>query len=635
MNILLLNLFLASIAVAAAATEVQVSVNFNHPLQVSKSTPTLQVVTNPLLADDEAFRSPIAEKAFDNLKSLGSKYTRYVPWFPFPKRAVAALEPPSSAAVGLCGGPVNVPAFNLTLDCTNRGRIEGGKVEEIVFANYGLPNRVSEPSTKMCTSFTENKTCSSDVRALVADMCIGKPICFLNGADVVQKLSEPCPGKPSSVLRQLAVQVKCSVPFNYTSWNFDIIDPMMDSFFENTPHDEHRIPNYSTQPPWMFDDAYTWSYPDDPNANADGYCHQGTSNGSENSKRLISEYYRRLIQYYTKGGFVDEFGERVERKSRVGDLDIRMWEVYNEPESEHSHSVETYTEEYDAVAAALVEEVPGIELVALALCRHGESATTWLQYFLNASNHRTVRGHKPKLDWISYHQYATNCDSADPNGFYQCYFADPTSGADMFIAEVKRHNKIKEALAPHVKTTIDEIGTMLGGNSYPPLYWCASAAYNVYLYLALMKENIDVIGWSQLTAYPAIPELGLAGRDPSVAMLNYTTGEGNARYHVLKMMIEYTGAGDTMVETASSDSESVYAQALLNEKRGATRTIVLLNKNVGAQSVQLQLSPNSHDACSTFTVDEKTGDGSPREAGWDGTTPLELNSFAVMVVRCK
>ena len=63
----------------------------------------------------------------------------------------------------------------------------------------------------------------------------------------------------------------------------------------------------------------------------------------------------------------------MKRTSTTGNLDIRMWEIFNEPEAEHSHTVETYTEEYDYVAAALVEEVPDIELVGLALCRHGKA----------------------------------------------------------------------------------------------------------------------------------------------------------------------------------------------------------------------------------------------------------------------
>ena len=631
---------LALASVVMSSNDVDVSVNFKAVRQISRSTPTLQVVTNPLLARDSAFQSPIAKIAFENLKKLNSQYTRYVPWFPFPKRAVAELEPPSSAEVGLCAGPANVN-YNISLDCTNGGRIKDGKIESIVFANYGLPTRLSDSTTKMCTSFTENKTCSHDISQWVAESCVGQSGCLIVGVKVAQQIPNVCPGIRSDIPRRVAVHATCSKPFNFTSWNFDILDPMMDSFFENTPQDGFKIPNFSTQPAWMFDDADTWSYVDDPNANDNAYASQGTSNGSEDSKRLISDYYRRLVQYYTAGGFFDEFGEYVKRRSKTGNLDIRMWEIFNEPESEHSHTPESYTAEYDAVAAALVEEIPGIQLVGLALCRHGESAKSWLSYFLNISNHRTIRGLKPKLDWISYHQYATSCKSSDPKYYQQCFFTDPESGADMFIEEVRRHNEIKDHLAPHVKTTVDEIGTMLPGEVFDPLYWCASAAYNVYLYLTLMKENIEVIGWSQLTAYPTISELGLEARDPSVAMLNYSTGEGNARYQTLKLMIEYTGVGDRLVETVSSDASNVYAQGFLHsDQHEEVKTIVLLNKNVEAQRVKLSLYPKKgiekyHDMqCETFSVDEESGDGKPRQGTWDGTEMVRLNPFAVMVVRC-
>ena len=58
---------------------------------VSKSTPTLQVVTNPMLNPG----SPIHDGSFSALKALGADYVRYVPWLPYPKIAVAELEPPT------------------------------------------------------------------------------------------------------------------------------------------------------------------------------------------------------------------------------------------------------------------------------------------------------------------------------------------------------------------------------------------------------------------------------------------------------------------------------------------------------------------------------------------------------------
>lgn len=67
-------------------------VDWSKTLRVSQSTPTLQVVTNPMLNPG----SPIHDGAFGALKVLGADYVRYVPWLPYPKIAVAQLDPPSA-----------------------------------------------------------------------------------------------------------------------------------------------------------------------------------------------------------------------------------------------------------------------------------------------------------------------------------------------------------------------------------------------------------------------------------------------------------------------------------------------------------------------------------------------------------
>ncbi|HTV08276.1 MAG TPA: hypothetical protein VMD97_04445 [Candidatus Aquilonibacter sp.] len=56
-----------------------------------KTVASLQVVVNPLLRRG----SPIHDRAFAELKSLGADYVRYVPWIPYPRLAVAELEPPT------------------------------------------------------------------------------------------------------------------------------------------------------------------------------------------------------------------------------------------------------------------------------------------------------------------------------------------------------------------------------------------------------------------------------------------------------------------------------------------------------------------------------------------------------------
>ena len=69
----------------------KVDIDWNKTVIVSKSTATLQVVTNPMLNPG----SPIHDGSFSALKALGADYVRYVPWLPYPKVAVAELEPPT------------------------------------------------------------------------------------------------------------------------------------------------------------------------------------------------------------------------------------------------------------------------------------------------------------------------------------------------------------------------------------------------------------------------------------------------------------------------------------------------------------------------------------------------------------
>lgn len=84
-------MLLCSVLSLAQETKQKVDVDWGKTVIVSRSTPTLQVVTNPMLNRG----SPIHDGSFSALKSLGADYVRYVPWLPYPKIAVAELEPPT------------------------------------------------------------------------------------------------------------------------------------------------------------------------------------------------------------------------------------------------------------------------------------------------------------------------------------------------------------------------------------------------------------------------------------------------------------------------------------------------------------------------------------------------------------
>ena len=78
-------------SVLPAQQAAQMTVHWDKITATSKSTPTLQVVVNPPLRPGQ----PLGIAAYQAVKDLGADYVRYVPWLPYPRLAVAELEPPT------------------------------------------------------------------------------------------------------------------------------------------------------------------------------------------------------------------------------------------------------------------------------------------------------------------------------------------------------------------------------------------------------------------------------------------------------------------------------------------------------------------------------------------------------------
>ena len=79
-------------ASASAQEKLKVTINWNKVTVVSETTPTLQVVVNPMLRPGQ----PLAAASYRAVKDLAADDVRYVPWLPYPKLAVAELEPPNA-----------------------------------------------------------------------------------------------------------------------------------------------------------------------------------------------------------------------------------------------------------------------------------------------------------------------------------------------------------------------------------------------------------------------------------------------------------------------------------------------------------------------------------------------------------
>lgn len=396
-----------------------------------------------------------------------------------------------------------------------------------------------------------------------------------------------------------------------TSWDFSLIDPMTIDFLEACKG-HPVILNFSVIPQWMFKTPKPVPYPDNPDQPLWDY-QQGTELRDPSLKEL-ADYYARLVSWYTKGGFSDEYGKY--HKSGHN-YKIDYWEVFNEIEGEHQTTPEQYTERYDAIVTAIRRVSPQTRFVGLALGSPGTCAR-YFEHFLNPKNHRPG----VPLDMISYHFYAVPQRDENMATQQHTYFAK----ADGFLNVVRYIENIRQRLSPQTKTTVDEIGSIAAddlrqgepGYVFRPIdnaYWNLSAATYAYVYTHLARLGIEVAGESQLVGYPT--------QFPSVSMVDWETGAPNARLRVLELIKNNFGPGDRLVDTSSP----LYVLAQAFATRGGERKILLISKR--NRNIEVTL-PGAAGAVATV-VDQTTRGGAPRTETLSGET-FRLPGFAVAVV---
>lgn len=358
-----------------------------------------------------------------------------------------------------------------------------------------------------------------------------------------------------------------------TSWDFSYADPLVEDFYSSTPNVSHII-NFSTTPGWMWvlPDGTNYTYPEDINETDFGY-NQGTQLRDPSLKE-ISDYYARLVSWYVNGGFTDECG--VYHYSGHS-YNIEYWEVLNEIEAEHSIQPAFYNQLYDSIVSAIHAVSPNTKFVGLAL---GDNASPqYMDYFTEFLDPTKHQDGIP-LDFFSYHWYGS--PSVAPTDMQA---AQSFSQADTFFGAVAQIEAIRQQLSPSTQTTLNEIGTfdpqgtttIIPGYEVPPEYYVWSGGVFAYVFAGVTALGIDVIGESQLVGYPS--------QFPSVSMVNYTTGEPNARLRVLQLLQHNFAPGDTLVQTNSTLESSVHAQAFVT--REGVKKILLVNKLPQAVTVQI------------------------------------------------
>lgn len=350
-----------------------------------------------------------------------------------------------------------------------------------------------------------------------------------------------------------------------TSWDFSLIDPMTIDFLEATKG-HSVVVNFSTIPQWMYKTDKPISYPDDPNKPVWDY-EQGTDLRDPTFKE-VADYYARLLSWYTRDGFTDEYGKRHESGYHYS---IPYWEVLNEVDFEHDMTPQTYTRLYDAIVTAMKEVQPGMKFVGVSLAMPSQNPE-FFEYFLNKKNH------KPgvPLDYISYHFYAAPAPDETPDIQQHTVFAQ----ADGFLNTVRYIESIRKRLSPGTGTTINEIGIIASDDNaeadpdkvakrISDSYWNLAGAEYAYIFVGLTQLGIDVAGESQLVGYPT--------QFPSVSMVDWNNGKPNARLWVLKLLHDNFAPGDRMVEFAFAPADP-YVSCLAVVTKQGKRRVLLVNK---------------------------------------------------------
>jgi hypothetical protein len=285
---------------------------------------------------------------------------------------------------------------------------------------------------------------------------------------------------------------------------------------------------------------------------------------------------------------------------------------------------ELYTERYDGIVSAIHKVSPDTKFMGLALAMP-QNDPHWFTYFLDHSHHQPGI----PLDYISYHFYASPSPDQGLDNWQYTFFDQ----ADRFLTNVRYIEAIRKQLSPETKTDTDELGVILptddeenhdNGRPHPDriphLYWNAAGSLYAYLFKELAKQGIDIIGESQLVGYPS--------QFPSVSMMNWKTGNPNARYWVLKLIKDNFHPGDTLVDTKFSSNSDIDGQAF---ETGEGHKLLLLNRRNRDAIVTL---PEGISSYTLSIVDGNTGDNPPKTSQNTEKT-VTLSPFSVAVLAWK
>ncbi|MBB3051396.1 hypothetical protein FHS23_002419 [Prauserella isguenensis] len=405
-----------------------------------------------------------------------------------------------------------------------------------------------------------------------------------------------------------------------TSWDFSRLDPYVEDFVD-AAQGRPVVANFATIPHWMFVGSDEVSIGDDPYEIHWNY-EQGTVFRDETLAE-VADYFYRLASWFIAGGFHDEHGAWHESGHHYR---FAYWEVLCEPDL-RPMSPELYTRLYDAIVARLRPLDPEMRFIGLSLS-HVHHNPEYFWHFLDPANHAPGT----PLDAVSIHFYGApdivNPFSSEGNPPPQTWASTFFAQADGFLDQLRLISSIARRLSPETRLLVNEVGTyppdlMNPAPEIPEDYWALSATVQTYLWARCLTEAVDLVGIAEFAGYPEMI--------PGVSLVDWDSGEPNARYHALKLMVDHVKPGDRLVPTTAGfpgyPDARVHAQAV--ETATDRRLLVLVNKR--DHPIDLQIA--GWDGTSTLhSVEASNPEGTPVSyAVHDGYLTLPAHSSAVLI----
>ena len=311
-------------------------------------------------------------------------------------------------------------------------------------------------------------------------------------------------------------------------------------------------------------------------------------------------YFHRLASHYTKRGFVDECG--IAHASQF-EYRFAWWEVLNE--MEHGLTPAEYTAIYDAVVSDLRALLPGTKFLGLAMGDHNRFE--YYRHFLDRRHHNPP---DVPIDGISYHQYVWAPGAMPLPRLAALFFAQ----MDAFVQEVAEVEGIKHSFetdAWKVQTFINEIGCGSADRkaALQDGWFTLCAATYAYLLAKAAPLRVERFGMSQVIGFTGDTLCrGCEDEWPVTSMVDWVTGDGNARYWVLRMLLDELPRGlkrvpATNVRCEPGAPRAAHAQAFVTVPDGRRKVLV-----VSKHPATLRIRVSGATGGFVSVVDGTTGD---------------------------